>query len=389
MKTKLLGIILLAGFLSSCVKEGAEFKYFYYDEAGYEKMSKYIDIPSVPDDYTLHFPRYYTTRSQLNFSDGMAALGRVLFYDKNLSSDRSISCASCHQQEIGFSDDKAFSQGVQNRSTSRNSLALGSTFNFREYYGNPAFGGIPFFWDNRAFTVSDQSTQTFGNPLEMDMKMSEVVERVKTLEYYGPMFDKEFYGNVSENNILAAISEFVNAIGSFDSKFDKALNSHFDQFGNTSNLDQVTFASFTPEENRGKNIYIQKCASCHSSTFGAPSKIQANNGLYVNYPDDGVYGISQNQKELGLFKVPTLRNITLTGPYMHDGSLATLEDVIDHYSHNIKNHTNLDPLLKDLDGTPMKMDFSNQEKQDLLAFLKTLEDEQLMKEERFSDPFKQ
>ncbi len=387
MKIKILGFLFFAILLNSCVKEGAEVKFHYYDEGDHELMSKYIDIPAYPEDYTLNFPEYYTRGfGGRQFDNGMATLGRVLFYDVNLSSDRTISCASCHKQEIAFSDDLALSKGVQNRSTARNSLALGSTFNFNEYYGNPSFGGIPFFWDNRAFTVSDQSSQTLGNPLEMDMKMHEVVDRVNDLEYYKPLFNKEFFGEINETNVLRSISEFVNALGSFESKFDAALTDHFKSKGNLNNLENYAFASYTESENRGKNIYVNKCASCHSSTFGAPSKIKANNGLEMNYTDNGISDQTGNTFDKGVFKVPTLRNITMTAPYMHDGSISTLKDVIEHYSTGIQNHSNLDPLLK-TNGGAMKMNFTQQDKDDLIAFFYTLNDDGLLKNTKFSDPF--
>lgn len=380
MKIKLFSLFVVLAFMASCVKKGAEVDFHYYEDGDYEIISKYLDLEDYPADFTLHFPSYYTRTggAPRQFDNGMATLGRVLFYDKNLSSDRTISCASCHRQEIGFSDDIAFSQGVNNRSTARNSLALGSTFNFNEYYGNPTFGGVPFFWDNRAFTVSEQAKQTFGNPDEMGMHMSDVVKRVNELEYYEPFFKKEFFNRVDETNVLRAISEFVNSIGSFDSKFDHALANHYDRFNNITNIEGASFKDYTDSENRGKDLYLQNCASCHSNSFGAPSVIAANNGLYENYTDQG---------DAGEFKVPTLRNITLTGPYMHDGSIATLEEVIEHYSSGIKNNSKLNHRLMDNSNNPLRMNFSQQDKDDFIAFFRTLEDEGLMKEERFSDPF--
>ena len=384
---KALIIVLSTVFIASCIKKGADIKYYYYQEGDFEVLSKYLSINEYPDDYTLNFPSYYSRGFNTSFDNGIATLGRVLFYDKNLSSDRSVSCASCHKQELAFSDDKALSTGIQNRSTDRNSLALGSTFNFREYYGNPSFGGIPFFWDNRAFTVSEQSEQTLANEKEMGMQMHEVVERVKELEYYEPLFKAEFGGNINSNNVLFAISEFVNALASFESKFDKGLEVHFEKYNSIINLGQNDFENFTDSENRGKNIYMSKCASCHSENFGAPTKIAANNGLYMDYPDKGVGSITGEANDYAMFKVPTLRNIMYTAPYMHDGSLATLEDVIDHYSSGIQKHNNLSPEL--LSGNEVvKMNFSNQDKEDLLAFFSTLSEPNLMTDEKFSDPFK-
>ncbi len=373
---------------SSCLKKGVKIESDYYGDDGYKTIQKHLKIPAIPEDYTLRFPEYYQSARVRYFDNGVAQLGRVLFYDKNLSSDLTISCASCHKQEIGFSDDVALSIGVQNRETARNSLALGSTLNFAEYYGNPLSGGIPFFWDNRAFTVSEQSEQTLGNPLEMDMKMHEVVERVKSLEYYQPLFDAEYDGAINEENILSAISVFVNSIGSFNSKFDKALGDMHEIVGNTDNVQDFTFARLSESENKGKTLYVKHCGSCHNSTFGRPRKVMANNGLYESYEDEGVGRLSNIDAEIGKFKIPTLRNIALTGPYMHDGSIATLEDVIEHYSNGIKNHPNLDSELKSNNGQAIKFNFTAQQKKDLVAFLETLNDEELKNMNRFSDPFR-
>ena len=130
--------------LSNCVKEEVKIEYSYYDKGDYEIINQYLNLPNDVVDYSLNFPGYYSSRIR-NFNNGMATLGRVLFYDINLSEDRSISCASCHKQELAFSDDLAFSDGVLNRKTTRNSLALGSVFSFREYYGTMSSGRVPFY----------------------------------------------------------------------------------------------------------------------------------------------------------------------------------------------------------------------------------------------------
>lgn len=162
-------------FMTSCQKDDNEngedpVSYSYYTPESYAMMSQYLDIPESPLEYKLDFPDYYNTDFTLYDKD-IATLGRVLFYDKNLSDDRTISCASCHKQEIAFSDDVAFSRGIAENETERNSLALGSVFSFSEYYGAESFGRIPFFWDNRATTVAEQATATFANDLEMGMEM--------------------------------------------------------------------------------------------------------------------------------------------------------------------------------------------------------------------------
>ncbi|MEO6039366.1 MAG: cytochrome c peroxidase, partial [Saprospiraceae bacterium] len=313
-------------------------------------------------------------------------LGRVLFYDKNLSKDGKISCSSCHKQAIGFSDDLAQSKGISGQVTDRNSIALASVANFSAYYGTDlnGSGAIRFFWDNRAETVAQQSTGSLENPKEMGMHLSEVVSAILAQPYYTPLF-KKAYGStdVSPDRVTEAIANFVNAMGSYRSKFDEQASK--EPF--SSNF--TNFAGFSPEENKGLQIYQHQCASCHSPIMGRPMLFNASNGLdaVTSSQDGGVGAISGNSYELGCFKVPTLRNIALTAPYMHDGRFATLEEVVEHYNSGIQAHPNLHANLKQ-NGAPKRLNLSSNDKQGLIAFLNTLTDEQFRKDERFADPFK-
>ncbi len=376
--------ICCAALLVSCDK-GLETEIIYYaDSEGndiYPMISEKLDIPKIPLSYDQNFPSYYG-RSFSSFENNIATLGRVIFYDTNLSHDRNISCASCHDQKLGFADAKAFSDGVNGRTTARNSLALGAVFSFREYYGNPANGGIPFFWDNSANTVQEQSKRTFANEDEMNMKMPEVIERIKEEEFYKPLFVAAYGSSeINEDGVLNAISEFVSAMGSYDSKYDRALANHFDNNSfSLNNVPHVDFPEFTVAENKGKKLYLNHCASCHGETNGFPGLIEANNGLDLVYEDTGIDGQS-------LFKVPTLRNVALTGPFMHDGRFETLEEVVDHYSSNIKAHKNLSSNLMD-GNNPMKFNFSKEDKENLVAFLHTFTDQDFLTAEKYSDPFK-
>jgi len=383
-KFPILLMVFVFGFIS-CQKEGVEVEYKYYEN--YAVISEHLDLPGAPLSYKVEFPEYYRTANS-DFDPDLATLGRVLFYDTNLSKDGEISCASCHKQKIGFSDDVAFSKGTGGLETDRNSLALGAVFNFNEYYGP---GRIPFFWDNRVSTVQDQSSQTFANVKEMNMEMHEVVAAVKEQPYYPPLFKAAFgdvnsTGIISDQNILDAIGEFVNSMTNADSKFDGELTKRYKEDGRTyisqRDLNSIAgeeFAGFSVSENRGKKLYMANCASCHSETSGAPPVLAANNGLDMNYADKG--------ESNGRFKVPTLRNIALTAPYMHDGRFATLEEVVDHYSNGIQNHPSLDFKLKS-GGTAKKFNFTPEDKDALLAFFETLTDEKMLTDVRYSDPFK-
>ncbi len=368
--------------LSGCAKEGFDIN--LYSDEDYAEISQYLNISQSLENYDMVFPTYYR-RANSQTDDRIATVGRVLFYDANLSKDRSVSCASCHEQNIAFSDDKAFSDGIEGKQTTRNSIALGSVFSFREYYG---VGRIPFFWDNRANTVEDQSTETFANKREMGMEMHQVVDRVWEQPYYRPLFRAAYeQEDITEAMVLEAISVFVNSIGSFDSKFDQQLEVVTDNPNVVMESAHKEFPGFSEAENRGKAIYMANCASCHATDMGAPPVTSGNNGLYENYEDIGIGEHQYGSSNDGLFKVPTLRNIALTAPYMHDGSIATLPEVIEHYNSGIKPYVNLSNSLKDGAGNAKRFYFSQQDKDDLLAFLYTLTDESLLVDERFSDPF--
>ena len=370
--------------LFSCVKDSVDVEYKYYSDEGYATITEHLDLPSEPLDYTFQFPNYYNNGRTSSFDRGKATLGRVLFYDINLSEDRSVSCASCHKQELAFADDKALSEGVQARKTSRNSLALGSVFSFQEYYGNRTFNRVPFFWDNRASSVQEQSEQTFANDQEMNMDMHQVVSRVKEQPYYAPLF-KGAYGSqgdgsedINEQNVLDAISIFVNAIGSFNAKYDQEIDNHFSKYGNINDL-TMDFDGFNAVQNRGKAIYLNDCASCHGQTNGFPGELSSNNGLDMQYEDQG--------EGSGQFKVPTLRNITLTGPFMHDGRFETLDDVLDHYSNGIQSHQYLGDQLREANGQAKQFNYSQADREALKAFMETFVDQDVLTDERYADPF--
>ena len=375
----LLSYLALIFFLASCSKD-LEVINTYYSEEENAILSKYLKLPATPYDYKLNYPKYINSSVNTNIDYNKATLGRVLFYDLNLSSDRSVSCASCHKQELAFSDNVALSPGAEGKVTGRNSLALGSVINFRLYYGAEVGNGIPFFWDNSAMTIQEQSEMTLANPNEMNMHISEVVDRVNNLEYYKPLIDKAYNSKTaSSQNVLDAIAEFTNSITNYETKFDKAIDQSGRFYSGNEYLDDLS-----SKENEGKTIYMQKCASCHGIAAGRPGKTEGNNGLYANYTD---LGIGKKQGGLARFKIPTLRNITLTAPYMHDGSLATLDDVLDHYSANIKPYAGLDYSLIGSNGAPVKMNFSQGQREALKAFLLTMTDEKVTTDVKFSDPF--
>lgn len=370
--------LAIAATFSSCIDNDESFEHNHYKD--FELMERVLNIPSEgPEDYNLVFPAYYGRTSFFGKDD--ATLGRVMFYDTKLSADGTVSCASCHKQELAFSDDKKVSDGINNQVTNRNSLALGAVFNFQEYYGP---NRVPFFWDNSIQTVEEQIPFTFAAKNEMDMSMAQIVDVMNSNDYYKPLIRAaNGTDKITEQAAIRALAEFVNALGSFNSPFDQALSREVPNGLGFGVPPAVTsdFRDFSDAENRGKRIYMNSCASCHGEVMGAPNVMQANNGLEIT---DGDFGVPGTQGE---FKVPSLRNLSLTYPYMHDGRFATIEEVIEHYSTGLKNPQNIHPELQE-DGQPKKFNFTDDQKSDLLAFLKTLDDEEILTDVRFSDPFK-
>jgi cytochrome c peroxidase len=394
-------VILLSGIsailmLTVACNEKPDFDYYYYEPAEYALISESLNLPELPHNYQVDFPEHLSRTGIFprSVSSDRAVLGRVLFYDKSLSKDGTISCASCHKQELGFADNATFSQGVFDRQTDRNSFALSSVANFSAYYGTDLNGAaaIRFFWDNRAATVADQATGSLTNPKEMNMDMDEVALAVQNQAFYKPLFRKA-YGDeaITVERITGAISDFVNAMGSINSRFDQEANKKVAATQAWGDMEPVIiqdFTGFSASENNGKKLYLQNCSSCHSVNQGRPPKFFANNGIDEATVDAGVGGISGTPSEMGTFKVPTLRNIALTAPYMHDGRFQTLEEVVEHYSSGIKNHPNLSSELKTGTNQVRQMNFTASEKADLIAFLNTLTDQEFAIDERFSNPFK-
>lgn len=380
--------LVLAATFVSCVEDGIDHSEDYYWPEELAVIQEHLNLPEVPLDYSIELPQHLVSAGlgARPIDKDEATLGRVLFYDEALSKTGTVSCGSCHQQDIAFSDSKAASDGIDGHQTERNSIALGSVASFAAYYGTDLFGsfGIPFMWDNRFGTATEQARAAFLSEKEMGLTMEELLDVIRSKEYYAPLFRRAFNSTaVTEERVLLAVAEFIDGLGSFDSKFDRAATNA----GATWDL-SINFSDFSPKENLGKNLYLNSCASCHSENFGRPVMTEANNGLAMSYTDQGVGEGTNNPALNYTFKVPTLRNVALSAPYMHDGRFATLEDVIDFYSTGIADHPKLSPLLQDGSGQPKRFNFTDEEKDALVAFLETLTDEEYLTQERYSNPFK-
>jgi len=352
-----------------------------------DPVSNILNLPASAFNYAnIVLPAYLTTPPVLNenntpgnnaITDNRATLGRVLFYDKNLSVNNSIACASCHKQAFGFSDSAVLSKGFAGGLTARNSMSLTNA----RYYPDGKF-----FWDERAATLEIQTLQPIQNHVEMGMVLDSLVKKLSALSYYPSLFQKAFGdAAVTSDRVSKALSQFVRSIISYQSKYDDGRSA----LAANQNPAAIDFSNFTAQENRGKQLFFSPqlaCAACHGTeTFTALEP--KNNGLDILSTDAGVGGITNIASQNGLFKVSSLKNIELTAPYMHDGRFATLEQVVEHYNSGIQPNANLAPELKDPNGNPKQMNLSVADKAALVAFLKTLTDQKLITDEKYSNPF--
>ncbi|MCI4650898.1 cytochrome c peroxidase [Phaeodactylibacter sp.] len=309
-----------------------------------------------------------------------ATLGRVLFYDKKLSANGTIACASCHKQDKGFSDDATLSVGFDGGLTGRHSMTL---INSRFYQRGR------FFWDERAGSLEEQVLMPFQDPVEMGMTLEQVVSTVQEQDYYPELFEKAFGSTeINGDKISKALSQFIRSIVSYSSKYDEGRA--------MSASPGASFPNFTAEENLGKNLFFQTipngggaCFGCHTTeAFVSANPGPQNNGIdALSTTDLGAGGVFSNPIFVGRFKTTSLRNIELTPPYMHDGRFETLEEVVEHYSSGIQAHPTLSPALTDENGNPVRLNFTAPEKAALVAFLKTLTDPTVANEVKWSDPF--
>ncbi|MDC0674723.1 cytochrome-c peroxidase [Nannocystis radixulma] len=359
-----------------------------------------LDLPATPYDYASpELPAHFlsppvrqldNTPADNPITDHGATLGRVLFYDTALSRNGTVACATCHQQVHGFSDPTQFSEGFEGGLTGRNSMALAES----RWYATGRF-----FWDERAATLEEQVLGPIQNEVEMGLTLTELVERVEERAYYRELFVAAFGDDaVTTDRIARALAQFVRAMASYRSRYDVGLA----QAGSI----RAEFANFTAEENLGKQLFLQPRTSCVACHLGGPPPPPPPNGDFANQAiflpleplnngldagpvedDNGVGDVSGDPADDGRFKSSSLRNIAVTGPYMHDGRFATLEEVIDHYDSGVQPHPNLDPRLRGPDQQPRRMNLTPAEKSALVAFLGTLTDEALLTDPKFSDPF--
>ena len=351
-------------------------------------VSGTIDLDDLFNYETQNVPSYITkdnTPETNQINNEITTLGRVLFYDKNLSENNTIACASCHQQAFAFSDPLTSSVGLNGGNTGRHSMRLvNSRFSNEE----------KFFWDERATSLENQVTQPIQDHIEMgfsgtngDPDFNELIAKLSAIDYYQTLFDFA-YGNstIDEDKIQRALSQFIRSIQSFDSKFDEG-------FVQSPNLN-APFPNYTPQENLGKQLFLNPppnggagCAGCH-----APPEFDID----PNTLNNGVIGVIGSTTEVDLTNTrsPSLRDLvnpdgSLNGPLMHDGSMTSLLQVINHYNSIPNNpaNINLDNRLQRPGNQTQQLNLTINEKSALEAFLKTLSGTDIYTNEKWSDPF--
>ena len=349
----------LAIAIVSCDKSNNSLDVPIYDDSPYLLNLGSLPPPPLPEDNPLT-------------KEGVK-LGKMLFHDTRLSKNGEQACASCHLQTDGFSDIRQFSIGVEGEEGGRQAMAI----------FNMAYHKNGFFWDGRAPLLRDQSLLPIQDPLEMNETQENVVSKLEADPEYVDQFFRAFGSEeINSLKMSLAMEQFMNTIISNNAKWDKVLEGE---------------ASFTESEERGRELFFTEfnpgtqtggaeCFHCHGG-FNFTNDAFMNNGLdtEAEMTDEGYANVTKDDADKGKFKVPSLRNIEFTPPYMHDGRFATLEEVLDHYDHGVKDSPSLDILMQFNLNPGLQM--SSQDKKDLIAFMKTLSDESLKTNTEYQSPF--
>lgn len=336
--------------------------------------------PNTSELLPKSFPTPTYNFSKNAVTDQGFELGKALFYDGLLSRDGTIPCGECHRQDFAFTHHlHDLSHGIDNKIGLRNAPPL------QNLAWQKSFG-----WDGGVFDLDLFAISPIQNPVEMDEELGNVLEKLRKTDKYPIMFEKAFGSKeINTERFLKALSQFMVSLVSANSKYDKVMN----KVGNT---------QFTASEAAGFQLFNQKCATCHATEQFTDGSFRNNglpptqrtqivyrivNGVEKQFTelviDNGRSEITENPTDKNKFKVPSLRNIEVTKPYMHDGRFATLDQVLNHYSRTVTKTENIDEeLLKNgQQGIPL----TNQEKADIIAFLKTLTDIDFLSNKKFSE----
>lgn len=356
--TKDIFFVVVLLLLASCRKEKVSFTPTPYA----------IEIPS-------HFPQMNIPEDNPMTEEGVE-LGRFLFYETKLSGDNTMSCASCHQLNSSFADNVAVPLGIQGIAGTRNSMPL---FNM---------GWDDFFtWDGRKTSLEGQILEPVPNPIEMHLKWTDAVDKLQLDIAYRNKFFRAFgEEGIDSMKVAKSIAQFIRTIISANSTFDvmykyeNGLQLSASENSILGNIEAEVWAGY----DLFKNSNGADCFHCHNGPLMRVKKF-SNNGLDIVFSDQGRALVTQNVNDEGKFKVPSLRNLSATGPYMHDGRFNSLEEVIEHYSTGIQQSETLDPLIEFANQGGVQLD--ELEKQWLKKFLLSLNDTTFINNPKFKDPF--
>ena len=360
MRTYIFWLLLLAFSVVSCGEDEPTIV-VELDETPYDLKYGNLPEPDLPADNAL--------------TQQGVQLGRMLFYEKMLSKNNMQSCASCHNQLDGFSDTLQFSIGVEMLEGKRQAMPV----------FNMAWHSNEFFWDGRAHLLRDQSLKPIEDPLEMNETLDNVIAKLSDSQMYRDQFTRAFGSDeITAEKMSLAMEQFMLSIVSYDSKYDRYLAGEVvltesEERGRV--LFETEYNPFFPEFSGAD------CVHCHGGANFENDQYM-NNGLDIDMDmtDIGREEVTGNVTDRAKFKTPSLRNVEVTPPYMHDGRFQTLEEVIDHYDLHIKQSSTLDPaLLQVVDNGGLQL--TDQDKVDLVNFLKTLTDQTFLNNPDYTDPF--
>jgi len=316
-------------------------------------------VESQVEPYELTYPANFGGRFIIPADNPMTkegvALGRALFYEERLSLNNKLSCASCHKQKLAFTDNQRFSFGVDGQPTRRNSMSLSNLLWVRN-----------LFWDGRSPSLEQQAVVPLTDPHEMGQSLETSGKKLAQTKVYPQLFEKVFgTSEINGDRITKALSQFERTLISANSKYDWYLRGEY---------------PLSESEQRGLNVFSGRgnCVHCH----GGPKtfiELFHNNGLDSIYVDAGREDFTKQITDRGRFRVPTLRNIAITAPYMHDGRFKDLPGVLGHYGDHIVESETLSPFLS-------RLKLSREEKTDIISFLNTLTDTDFINDPKFADP---
>jgi cytochrome c peroxidase len=331
------------------------------------------------EPYKIEYPEYFGGRFTIpadnpTTKDGVL-LGRMLFYEPLLSSNNKLSCSSCHQQALAFTDGRRFSPGVDGALTRRSAMSLANLLWVRN-----------FFWDGRSASLEEQALVPLADPHEMGQSLAISATKLRKTSVYPTLFKNAFGSSaINESEITKALAQFERTLVSANSKYDQYLQEKYVLTERELNGMNLFMTAPQPE----KGIRGANCGHCH----GTPKLFKElfhNNGLDSVAADIGRMEFTRQETDRGRFRVATLRNIALTAPYMHDGRFETLREVLDHYNDHIRPSATLSSFItgtsNEAGGKSLLL--KEEEKNDIIAFLQLLTDSTFTHNPAFADPHK-